>query len=100
MLDPAPEKEIPSGYEEGLRPRSYCQFRQDLVPQLNGPPLVGIEAQHPIMGDEFEGSISKLAEPFEIALIDLLGKFPANSNSSIGAVGIKHDDLVGPGDAG
>ena len=51
------------------------------------------------MGDEFERSISKLAEPFEIALIDLLGKFPANGNSAIGAVGIKHDDLVGPGDA-
>ena len=63
VLNPAPEKEIPSRNEEGLGARPLCQLRQDLLPLAREKDACGPEV-YARASRYFLGAAVDLAEAY------------------------------------
>src|SRR2546427_1838200 len=97
--DPASQEKILPRHKERISPWATCELGPNLFAQLVRRALVGIDAQHPVVRHQLQRAVAELAEAGKVALVDLVSVLPADLLSPVSAVGVQHDDLVGPDDA-
>src|SRR2546428_9481425 len=97
--DPTSQKKILPRHKERISTWAAGELGLNLLAQLVRRALVGIEAQHPVVRHQLQRAVAEIPEAGKVALVDLVGVFPADLLSSVGAVGIKDYDFIHPLDA-
>src|SRR5438445_3579785 len=97
--DPPAQKKILPRHKERIGAWAASKFALNFFAQLARHTLVGVDAQHPVVRDQLQRPVAEFPEAGKVALVDLVGVFPADLLRVVGAVGIKDYDLIGPDDA-
>src|SRR5439155_283591 len=97
--DPASQEKILPRHKERISPWATCELGPNLFAQLVRRALVGIDAQHPVVRHQLQRAVTELPEAGKVALVDLVCVLPTDLLGPVGAVGVQHNDLVGPDDA-
>jgi len=69
---------------------------QNLFLERGRYPFVGVQRQHPIALRHVQGPVFLRPETDPVGLMNLVGIFPADGHSGIGAARIQNDDFVNP----
>src|SRR3989442_3980181 len=97
--DPASQEKILPRHKERISPWATCELGPNLLAELVRRALVSVNAQHPVVRHQIQRAVAELPEAGKVTLVDLVGVFPADLLSSVGALGIKDYDFIHPLDA-
>src|SRR5205807_6951671 len=70
--DPPTQEKILPRHEERIGTGAAGKFASNFFAQLVRYALVGVDAQHPVVGDQLQRPITEFAEARKVALIDLV----------------------------
>src|SRR5207302_4221771 len=84
--DPASQEKILPRHKERISPWATCEPGLNLLAQLVRRALVGINAQHPVVRHQLQRAVTELPKADKVALIHLVGVFPADPLSPVGAM--------------